>query len=123
MAAGRHRAMRLVYWLTYEQASSRADVTPLQTDPLGHAKQSPGGTFLHPEVLSSGVDLGVRFNSPEIEDPVRPPPMRKRLTEMLNQEEEDGTGGKGVEMPTPGTTLREELPEYNSSCDSASHVP
>ncbi|KAJ1198847.1 hypothetical protein NDU88_002686 [Pleurodeles waltl] len=45
-------------------------MTPLQDAPPGPAKHSPGGAFLHPEVLSSDVDPGVDIKTPEDEEPV-----------------------------------------------------
>ncbi|KAJ1103476.1 hypothetical protein NDU88_000899 [Pleurodeles waltl] len=96
-------------------------MTPLQTDPLGHAKQSSGGAFLHPEVPSSDVDPGVAFNSPEIQDPARLPQERERRTETPKEEEEDQPGERNAE--TLGRTGQEELAEDTSSRRSTSRVP
>ncbi|KAJ1200240.1 hypothetical protein NDU88_004066 [Pleurodeles waltl] len=104
-----------------QEAGDSADTTPLQTDPLGHAKQSPGCAFLHPEVPSSDVDPGVGFHSPEIQDPARLQQRRERRTETPKEEEDDEPGERDAE--TPGRTGREELLEDTSSHHSASHVP
>ncbi|KAJ1112928.1 hypothetical protein NDU88_001189 [Pleurodeles waltl] len=40
-----------------------------------------------------------------MQHPARPPQRRERQTETLNEEEDDGSGERGAEMPTPGRTV------------------
>ncbi|KAJ1118014.1 hypothetical protein NDU88_006209 [Pleurodeles waltl] len=107
---------------------SRVTTTPLQTVPTGPAKQFPGGAFLHPEVLSSDVDPGVGFETPEDEEPAQTPreeeePARmpkggEERTETPKKEKEAELGEEDARTPKG-----EEPPEDISSRRSASHVP